>query len=114
MCLFSVPTIVIYAQGGCDGKYQPEPLNPVSEFLTKKQPGCDRTTDHNHGFPHNARPHHARAAQRLYQEEENRHPSQYTEHQVVVLTLIGEPFQVGVAYELGGRHGQYVHKAHPL
>jgi hypothetical protein len=32
----------------------------------------------------------------------------------VMLTLIGEPFQVGVSYELGGRHGQYVHKTHPL
>jgi hypothetical protein len=84
----------------------------VIEFLSKKQPGCDRTPDHNHSFPHNARPHHAGAAQRLYQKEQNRHPCQYTEHEVVMLAFVGEPLQVGVSYELGGRHGQHVHETH--
>jgi hypothetical protein len=32
----------------------------------------------------------------------------------MMLALIGEPLQVGVSYELGGRHGQHVHETHIL
>lgn len=108
------PTVVIYAYGRSDGEHEAEPLNPVSEFFTKKQPGCDRATNHNHGFPHNAGPHHAGARQRLYKEEQNRHPGHDAKEEVVMLPLVREPFQVGVTQQLGSRHGQHVHEAHLL
>jgi hypothetical protein len=107
-------TLVVDAYGRTECKEHTEPLDPVTEFLTKDDIGCYSTTQDYHSFPHDTGPHHALRLERLDEEQEHYEPSYNAQTQVVMLTVLGKPFEMGVPKEFGECHEQYVQYSHSL